>query len=46
MKVNIIYDDKTPIGWEFCPTTNEERVVASKIRDLQFFGFGETARGN
>jgi len=30
------------VGWEMCPTTEEEQVIAAYVRDLQFFGFEET----
>ncbi len=32
-----------PIGWEMVPTNDEERDIITTIRDLQFFGFEDTA---
>lgn len=31
-----------PIGWKMSPTTEEEHVIVSTIRDLQFFGVDDT----
>jgi len=41
--VKLIYRDNIPVGWEMCPTTDEEQKIAGIIRDLQFFGFNKTA---
>ena len=30
------------IGWEMKPTTPEEQLITAQIRDLQFFGLGDT----
>lgn len=41
--VNIIKNEQgKAIGWEITPTTPEEQEIACTIRDLQFFGFGDT----
>lgn len=41
--VHIIFDEdnKTAIGWEMRPVTQEEQKVAATVRDLSFFCFGE-----
>jgi len=42
--VHLIYNDQNqPIGWELKPITKEEKKIAGTIRDLQFFGFNDTA---
>lgn len=42
--VHLIKNDKgRAIGWEMCPTNDEEQRIAGTIRDLQFFGIGDTA---
>jgi hypothetical protein len=42
--VHLIKDEKGySIGWEFRPITEEEQKTAGIIRDLQFFGFDDTA---
>ena len=41
--VHIIYKDGEPIGWEMKPVTEEEQKIAAGVRNLQFFGFDETA---
>ena len=41
--VKLIYRNNKPVGWEICPTTDEEQKIAAYIRDLQFFGFNDTA---
>ena len=43
--VHIIYKDGKAIGWEMKPTTQQEQEMAARVRDLQFFGFDETAIG-
>lgn len=41
--IKIINNDKgSPIGWEMCPSTDEEHEIAGIIRDLQFFGVDST----
>ena len=30
------------IGWKFSPVTEEEQLIVGTIRNLQFFGLGET----
>ena len=40
--VHLIKKDGKVIGWEMKPTTPEEQLIAAKIRDLQFFGLGDT----
>lgn len=40
--VKLIYKNNKVIGWEMCPKTEEEQLIAATIRDLQFFGFNET----
>jgi len=42
--VHLIKDKQgKTIGWEFKPITEEEQSIAAKVRDLQFFGFDDTA---
>lgn len=31
------------VGWELRPTTPEEQELAGRIRNLEFFGFEDTA---
>jgi hypothetical protein len=31
------------IGWKFSPITDEEQLLVGTIRDLQFFGLGDTS---
>ena len=31
------------IGWKLSPITEEEQLIVGTIRDLQFFGLGDTA---
>lgn len=39
--LKIIYKDNIPVGWQMCPTTEEEHKTVAIIRDLQFFGMEE-----
>jgi hypothetical protein len=42
--IHLIKDEQgNSIGWELKPTTDEEQKIAGTIRDLQFFGFNDTA---
>jgi len=41
--VKIIYKDNVAIGWQMCPTTEEEQHTVAIIRDLQYFGTDGTA---
>jgi hypothetical protein len=42
--IHIIKDEQgNPIGWEMIPTTLEEQKTVATVRDLQFFGFDDTA---
>ncbi len=41
--VHLIKDEQgNTIGWEFKPITEEEQLIAAKVRDLQFWGYNET----
>lgn len=40
--VHIIYKDGKAVGWKMVPTTDEEQKIAATVRDLQFFGLGDT----
>lgn len=40
--IHLIMKEGRPVGWELKPTTPEEHEVAGTIRDMQFFGMGDT----
>jgi len=41
--VHIIFNEKKqPIGWEMKPITEEEQLIAARVRDMQFFGMDDT----
>ena len=42
MKIELIYKDKEPIGWEMIPEIPEDDEIIAFIRDAIFFGFEET----
>jgi hypothetical protein len=42
--ITLIKNEKgESIGWKLSPVTEEEQLLVGTIRDLQFFGLGETA---
>lgn len=41
--VHLIKKDGIVVGWEMRPTTDEEQLIAAQVRNLQFFGLGDTA---
>lgn len=41
--VHLVKKDGKVIGWEMKPTTPKEQQIAANIRDLQFFGMGDTS---
>jgi hypothetical protein len=44
MKIELIKDVQgQPIGWDIVPETKEDDVTIATMRDLTFFGVGDTA---
>jgi hypothetical protein len=40
--VHLIRINGKVVGWEMKPTTPQEQEIAASIRDLAFFGIGDT----
>jgi hypothetical protein len=44
MKIEIITNERgNPIGWDIIPETAEDNDTIATMRDLQFFGFDDSA---